>query len=147
MLELSINYTPNVKGEVKVKEAIQVILQKAMFKMEELAIDYATSDTSDLRLHISVFPEILANKYKLTSHMPYSEAMEYGTKPFYAPIKPLKAWAGRKLGDENAAYAVRAKIAKVGIRAHPFMRPAFYEVVNFWVDQFAEQELGKLNSN
>lgn len=38
----------------------------------------------------------------------------HGTVPHWAPIEPLKEWARWKLGDENAAYAVRWSIAKHG---------------------------------
>ena len=40
--------------------------------------------------------------------------VRYGTRPHWAPIAPLKAWAAWKLGDENAAYAVQQSIAKHG---------------------------------
>ena len=140
MIKFSIKIKMDKDAEKNLSEKFKRVLMKSMFKMEELAVGYAPVDTNDLWQHITVFPEILANEYVLKSSMPYSEAMEYGSKPFYAPIEPLKDWARRKLGDEGAAYAVRASIAKKGIRAHPFMRPAFYEVVNFWVDQFKNEE-------
>ena len=65
-----------------------------------------------------------------------NSAMEYGSRPFYAPIQPLKEWARRKLGDENIAYAVQAKIAKVGITASPFFRPALSQVQTYWLPQY-----------
>jgi len=37
-----------------------------------------------------------------------------GTRPHWAPIGPLKAWARVKLGDENLAYPVQRSIAKHG---------------------------------
>jgi len=144
MLDIKTDVNTTDIDEDKVTDVLKRILMRSAFKMEELAINYAPSDQGNLRANITVFPEILSNRYVLTSKMPYSEAMEYGSKPFYAPIGPLKEWARRKLGDEGAAYAVRAKIAKVGIRAHPFMRPAYYEVVNFWFNQFTEEEFAKI---
>jgi hypothetical protein len=114
-----------------------------MFKMEELALRYAPVDQGSLRLSISVLPEMLANDYVLTCSMPYSESIEYGTRPFWAPIDPLKAWALRKIGDENVGYAIQAKIAKVGIKAHPFMRPAFRQVLDFWYDFYLREEFSK----
>jgi len=140
MLRFTVSHDIDNDKKKEVVDKLRNTLMKCMFKMQELAVDYAPVDSSDLWKNISLFPEILASKYVLTSKMPYSEAIEYGTRPFYAPIEPLKEWAGRKLGDENAGYAVRNKIAKVGIKAQPFMRPAYYEVLWFWFGYFKEQE-------
>jgi hypothetical protein len=54
------------------------------------------------------------------SAQPYSVAVEEGTRPHWAPIGPLKLWARRILGDEDAAYAVRAAIARRGTRGQRF---------------------------
>jgi hypothetical protein len=51
---------------------------------------------------------------------PYAVAVEEGTRPHWAPIGPLKLWARRVLGDEDAAYAVQAAIARRGTRAQRF---------------------------
>lgn len=48
------------------------------------------------------------------SDMEYAQAVEMGTDPHWVPIEPLKRWAHLVLGDESAAYAVQAKIARVG---------------------------------
>ncbi len=40
--------------------------------------------------------------------------VEFGTKPHWPPVEALFSWAKEKLGDPDAAYAVRAKIAKEG---------------------------------
>ena len=131
------------KGKQLTRDAYRRILMKSMFKMEELAIDKAPVDTSGLRQKISVLPEVLNDEYVLTSAASYSEAMEFGTRPFFAPIAPLKEWAARKIGDENVAYAVRAKIAKYGITAQPFMRPSKIEVEQFWLFNYARDEFAK----
>lgn len=140
MLKFNINLKGLDKGEKVTKDKSKRVLMKAMFKMEEIAIQNAPVDRGFLKQNITLFPQILAEKYVLTSRAPYSAAMEYGTKPFYAPIDPLEGWAKRVLGDESAAYAIRAKIAKVGIRAQPFMRPALHQVQNFWLDQYKKEE-------
>lgn len=124
-------------------EKLKKVLMKSMFKMEEVAINAAPSNDGELRNKITLFPQILSDRYVLTSNAPYSAAMEYGTRPFYAPIAPLKKWAVKKLGDEDAAYAVRAKIAKFGVKAHPFMRPSLFQVKSYWIFVFANQENNK----
>jgi len=140
MLKLKLNLKGLEKGQKLTIDKAKRVLMKSMFKMEELAIQNCPTDRGYMRQNITVFPKILSDKYVLTSKAEYSEAIEYGTKPFYAPIEPLKGWARRVLGDEGAAYAVRAKIAKFGITAQPFMRPAFFEVENFWLPQFKNAE-------
>jgi len=142
MLKLKIESKGFDKSKKEVMEKLQRVLMKSMFKMEELAIQKAPVDTGFLRQNITLFPHILSNKYVLTSNAEYSAAMEYGTRPFYAPVSKLSKWAGRKFGDADAGFAIQNKIAKYGITAQPFMRPAFYEVMTFWQDKYKKQEFG-----
>lgn len=53
----------------------------------------------------------------------YLRPMEFGTKPYWPPIDPLKEWADRVFGDPSIGYAVQQKIAKEGVDAHPYVRP------------------------
>lgn len=138
MLKLSVD-VKNIDKE-KLKDHYKRILMKSMFKMEELAVDYAPFDQGYLRENITVFPQILSSNYVLNSNASYSAAMEYGSRPFYAPIKPLKEWARRKIGDENIGYAVQAKIAKSGIRAQPYMRPSLSIVKTYWMPLYMKEE-------
>lgn len=143
---LNFETTTNISEELLKKlseEKLTRVLMKSMFKMEELAVHFAPVDTSELVQKITLFPQILAKVYILSSKAKQSEAMEYGTRPFYAPIEPLKKWAGRKLGDESIGYAIQKKIAKVGITAQPFMRPSLFQVKTFWLPKFAAEEADK----
>ena len=140
MFKIKANSKFSINASTKTKDPLRRVLMKCMFKMEELALAKAPFDTGELREKISLFPQVLSDRYVLASRAKHSREMEYGTVPFFAPIDPLKAWAKRKLGDENIAYAVRNKIAKVGIKAHPFMRPAIYDVKNFWLQKFLRDE-------
>ena len=56
---------------------------------------------------------------------PYAVFVEEGTKPHWAPIAPLKLWARRVLGDEQAAYRVRWAIRRRGTKARHMFRDAF----------------------
>lgn len=140
MLKFNLSLKGLDKGQKLTEEQARRILMKCMFKMEELAIKNAPVNQGTLRMQISIFPQILSNKYILTSWAKYSEAMEYGTRPYWAPIAPLKEWAEQKLGDENIGYAVQAKIAKYGIRAHPYMRPSLIEVQQYWLQKYINEE-------
>lgn len=140
--DLKIDSSALEKSRDDIIEKAKIVLRSSMMKMEELAVQFAPTDRGILRTHISLFPQLLADTYTLTSSAPYSAVMEYGSRPFYAPIKPLKEWAKRQIGDENAGYAVRAKIAKYGIMMHPFMRPALFEVEHFWLPEYRKQMFG-----
>ena len=134
MIKFKINVAVNKKKEVTDK--YKKVLMKAMFKMEELAIHKAPFDRGTLKGRITLFPQILSNKYILKSESPNSAVMEYGSRPFYADIKPLKAWAKRKFGDEDMAYTVQDKIAEEGITAQPYMRPALVKVKTYWLPEY-----------
>lgn len=55
------------------------------------------------------------------SAAPHILPLEHGSKPHWAPIKPLKRWAKTKVGNESFAYAVQWAIARRGTKgAHMF---------------------------
>lgn len=54
---------------------------------------------------------------------PYAEPVEEGSVPHWPPIDPLRGWARRVLGDEQAAYAVQHTIAEKGTDPQPFVAP------------------------
>ena len=84
-------------------------------------------DTGALRN--SMFSELRVNGKSLeemiSSPLVYGPPVEYGSKPHFPPSAALKGWARRKLGDENAAYAVAKAIAKRGTEPHDMFTEAF----------------------
>lgn len=58
------------------------------------------------------------------SNRVYAAAVEFGSRPHWAPIEPLKVWARRHGAN---AYAVQRAIARRGTRAQPYLVPAFEE--------------------
>lgn len=69
-----------------------------------------------------------ASLYTGQQSLSYAQAVEYGSQPHWAPIKPLKTWAQQVLGDERLAYAVQWAIARRGTRAQPYFGPAVQEM-------------------
>jgi hypothetical protein len=69
----------------------------------------------------------------------HAAPMEFGTQPYYPPIKPLVEWAKRVAGDPGLGYAVQQKIAEEGIDAQPYMQPST-EAVRNWLQthEFSE---------
>lgn len=56
----------------------------------------------------------------------YNETPKWSrTKPHFPPVKALKGWAGRKLGDPKLAYAVAVGISKNGTPIVPFLKIAY----------------------
>jgi len=125
-------------------EGMKTVLWKAMIKMEEIAKLKAPVDTGNLKNRIHLNPlQQGATEYTLSDGVEYGVYVEYGTKPHYVPLTPLLGWAGRVLKDKNAAFAVRAKISKVGTSAQPFFRPALHEVQQVWLPIIKNEVFGK----
>jgi len=130
--------TPRMNNmKTNVDKGMKLVLWKAMVKMEELAKMKAPVDTGNLKNRIHLEPmQLGAREYILSDGVEYGVYVEYGTKPHHVPISPLLEWAGRVIGDKNAAYAIRANISKFGTPAQPFFRPALHEVEQKWIPIF-----------
>ena len=57
----------------------------------------------------------------------YARPVEFGARPHWAPIAPLKLWAKRVWKDERKGYALQQAIARRGTRAQPYFMPAVEE--------------------
>ena len=144
MLKLNVKMTGLDKGQKMTKDKAKRILMLCMMKMEEIAIKNAPVDKGFLRLNISLFPQILSYSYILTSNADYSADLEYGNTPKNVNLGDILAWVERKGiasgdGAENVAWYVAKKIREEGVNAHPFMRPALMQVINFWYDFYSKQ--------
>ena len=146
MLKFSVEVKENPKFKEEFVEKMQKILLKSMFKMQELAVRFAPVDTGELRQKIKVIPKTLSSWYELQSNAKHSADVEFGSRPFYVPLKPLLEWVERKgiRTTESGQYAfakyVQKKIKEKGTNAQPFMRPARDQVVNYWIDVFTKEE-------
>jgi hypothetical protein len=81
--------------------------------------------TGDLKESITydLVPESLSASVGPTAN--YAAPVEYGSKPHWAPIEPLKAWAALKGMNP---YALRWSIAQKGTLPHPYVEPTYEEV-------------------
>lgn len=98
----------------------------------------------------SVRETSLANGARLAVDAPHAAFIEFGTRPFFAPIGPLFEWAKRRFSvdDEAAmaiAYAVRHAISKNGIRPRWFFKKAMKRVYDILGEEI-ERELNKLGT-
>jgi HK97 gp10 family phage protein len=120
------------------RQVAQQEMGQAVFEVVELIADKART-RAPVNLGIlrsSIFTEVkpgtgqtlVTGLVATGKQAPYARFVESGTKPHWAPIAPLKAWARRVLGDEQAAYAVQHAIAQRGTKAQPFFAPSVAEV-------------------
>jgi len=138
---MNVNFSVELRGLEQGEQETLAKSKRALFlgmsKMHEIAIMRCPADTGDLRNSIWLHPDWPGEvEYLLTVGLDYGIHVEYGTSPHFVPISPLKSWSRRVLGDEKAAYAVRAAISKRGTPAQPFLRPAFDEVVNIHMKKY-----------
>ena len=138
-MKLKIEIDTDLVSNEEFKSVAKRVLYRAMVKMESLAIEKVPVDTGLLKTSINLFPKSEGHTwYELSDGVDYGIHVEYGTRPHWAPIQPLKEWSKRVLGDESAGYAVQHKIAVKGVEAQPFFRPAFDEVKEIWLNTFWE---------
>ena len=67
---------------------------------------------------------------RLATPRPYLRALEYGTRPYKPPLKPLIAWAFVKFGNlaiaENVARKIQRKIMTHGIKPRAYIRNSMF---------------------
>ena len=138
---MRMNFNVQTKlNKEKLLEKAEQVLWLSMNKMQGLAKNYAPFDTGKLSTSIHLIPMSSGSRaYILTDGVDYGIHMEYGTRPHWMPADALKGWSRRVLGNENLAYAVQKKIAREGVEAHPFFRPALDQVRNYWAPYYWKQ--------
>lgn len=59
------------------------------------------------------------------SGLPYASVVESGRSTgWFPPVKELRLWARRKLGDERKSFVIGRAIKRRGFRAQPYLAPA-----------------------
>lgn len=66
----------------------------------------------------------------------YVNHVEFGTRPHFPPIGPLRLWAARKGFDDDAAYAIQQHIGKHGTEGAKMFERAWNEGGKSKVDGF-----------
>jgi hypothetical protein len=109
----------NLSGEVESKTRSE--LMDAATIGYNWSLELAPEDRGQLT-STSIAPEWRDGTLVWGYTAPYAGAQEYGTEPYYPPIKPLLEWAERVLGDRSAGYAVQEKIAQEGIEGKGYIK-------------------------
>jgi hypothetical protein len=86
--------------------------------------DNQTIDTGRLRSSIKI--EEYANGFarKVGSDLKYAPSIEYGSRPHFPPLAPIREWCRRHGIPESKAYPIALAISKRGTPAMPFLEPA-----------------------
>ncbi len=79
-------------------------------------------------------------KYRVVFDAPHAHRVEYGSEPFRPSFNAIKSWvmgSGKFIFvDEEDANEITAaiveKISNEGVRAHPFLAPAVFDVLAYW---------------
>ena len=87
--------------------------------------DNHTVDTGSLRSSVKI--ETYSNGFarRVGSDLKYAPAIEFGARPHFPPLDPIRAWCKRHGIPESAAYPIALGISKRGTPAKPFLFPAF----------------------
>lgn len=89
--------------------------------------DWPVVDTGRLRASVKVvtFSDGLARW--VGSDVGYAPFVEFGTRPHFPPLEPIREWCRRHGIPETAAYAIALKISRTGQPARPWLFPAYEE--------------------
>jgi HK97 gp10 family phage protein len=72
---------------------------------------------------------------KVGTDVNYAKAIEYGQRPHFPPLDPIREWCRRHGIPESMAFVIARKIAKTGQPAKPFLFPAFESERRNFVDR------------
>lgn len=107
---------------------VQRFLDRAASHLQGGARKKAPIDTGRLRNSIGI-ESPNASTRRVGPSVEYGAAVEFGSKPHYAPLNPLWGWAKRHGGIDP--FALRESIASWGTEAQPYMQPAADETETY----------------
>jgi hypothetical protein len=142
---VSLEGVDNVSG--KVSRGIERFLLDGAQRGQNVSMEHVPEDRGNLRHSMAQFvPEVRDGDVVWgVGGQSHALPMEFGTDPFWPPIRPLIEWANRQGADEGLAYYVQWKIAQEGIDAQPYLRPGA-EAQSEWysrsdMSEYIENEL------
>lgn len=82
-------------------------------------------DTGDLHgsIDVRISPQGLSIGVGSTAH--YAPYVEFGTRPHFPPLEPIREWCRSRGIPESAAFPIARKISEVGTPERPFLYPAY----------------------
>jgi hypothetical protein len=142
---VSLKEVDNVSG--KVSRGIERFLLDGAQRGQNVSMEHVPEDRGNLRHSMAQFvPEVRDGDVVWgVGGQSHAMPMEFGTDPYWPPIRPLIEWANRQGADKGLAYYVQWKIAQEGIDAQPYLRPGA-EAQSEWysrndMSEYIENEL------
>jgi HK97 gp10 family phage protein len=86
--------------------------------------DNKTVDTGRLRASVKIETFSGGFAKRVGSDLKYAPSIEFGSRPHFPPLDPIREWCRRHRIPESAAYPIALKIARKGTPALPFLFPA-----------------------
>lgn len=89
--------------------------------------DLPAVDTGRLRSSIKVEDVTRETQInvRVGTDVNYAAAVEFGSKPHFPPLEPIREWCRRHNIPESAAYAIALNISRNGQAAKPYLFPAY----------------------
>jgi HK97 gp10 family phage protein len=106
--------------------------------------DNQTVDTGRLRASVKIETFSGGFSRRVGSDLKYAPSIEFGSRPHFPPLEPIREWCRRHRIPESAAYPIALKIAKNGTPAAPFLYPAL-EVERHNFEQMIRKEWRRLS--
>ena len=132
----------NMPGDrKKIEAAIEMELESFGLDLVATAVDYLERKninvSSDLMKSVVSEVEKVKDGLRLQfgSNAKHAIFVHEGTKPHWAPVKPIRQWVRKKLNKthgelDKVTFMVRRKIAREGTKAKPFLAVAMRAHVN-----------------
>lgn len=127
----------NESTALGVKAAKLALRDTADYLAELLEEEYIKKDKrASGTLIDSIDVKEIDNGFEVAVLADYAPAVEWGSKPHYPPVAPIRIWCARKLGDEGATWRVIHKIATKGIKPTPVFAKSFAKIEKFFLKRF-----------
>ena len=109
-------------------QVFQFLEDVALELTNQLRIEAPVGATGDLQSSFQVLGRGDGVLF-VGSRLQYAHYVQTGTRPHTPPFEPIKIWARRKLGDEDAAGPVWNKIREEGTDANPYIDRAIENTI------------------
>lgn len=116
LLKLAPNFT---------KDAVNEHALNVQAQAKRNITDLPAVDTGQLRSSVKI--ETFSNGFakRVGSDVKHAKPVEFGSRPHFPPLDPIREWCRRHGLPESAAYPIALKIARNGMKAKPWLFPAY----------------------
>jgi hypothetical protein len=145
--DLEVSWT----GVKELQGKIKLLKERAEKATKEAVNEHAINIQAQAKTNITELPAIDTGRLrssirienyttggyaaKVGTDVNYAQSIEYGQRPHFPPLDPLRAWCRRHGIPDRLVFVIARKIAKTGQPAKPFLFPAFESERRNFVDR------------